>query len=116
MLTTGLAHGGAETQVVFLAKGLKDRGWDVALESMLPPQAFEETLEISAIPLIPLCMRRGVPDPRAIARLARHWRSFRPHIVHSHMIHANILARVTRMIAPVPVLISTAHSVQEGAG
>ena len=35
MLTTGLAHGGAETQVVFLAKGLKDRGWDVAVESMM---------------------------------------------------------------------------------
>src|SRR5690606_21010209 len=40
---------------------------------------------------------------------------FRPDVVHAHMVHANLLTRIGRLFAPVPVLISTAHSANEGA-
>src|SRR5262245_11898094 len=111
ILTSRLAHGGADAQVVLLAVGLKRRGWDVAVMSLLPPQAHVEELEQAGISVACLGAWRGVPDPRAIWRLAAHWRSFRPHVVHCHMMHANFLGRITRLIAPVPVLISTAHGV-----
>jgi glycosyltransferase involved in cell wall biosynthesis len=114
LLTTGLALGGAERQVMLLAKGLRERGWSTKVVSMLPPLALVGELEAADVQVISLAMRPGVPDPRAVLRLARILRRWRPQVLHSHMVHANLLARVTRLVAPVPVLISTAHSVFEG--
>lgn len=113
-LSTGLAYGGAETQLVNLATRLKKRGWDVRVVSMLPPQAFTEELAAAGIPFATLNMRRGVPDPQAVFRLAKILRQWRPDIVHSHMVHANIMARVTCIFCRVPVVISTAHNINEG--
>jgi len=113
-LITGLAYGGAETQLVNLATKLKCRGWDVRVVSMLPPQAFVEELKNADIPLATLNMRRGVADPRAVFRLLKILREWKPDIVHSHMVHANLLARVVRIFCKIPVLISTAHSIDEG--
>lgn len=39
---------------------------------------------------------------------------FEPDIVHAHMVHANIFARVSRAFIPVPKLICTAHNSNEG--
>jgi len=114
LIITGLAYGGAETQLVNLATRLKKRGWDVHVVSMLPPQAFAEELAEAGIPLATLNMRRGVPDPRAVFKLVKILRQWRPDIVHSHMVHANLLSRIVRMFYRVPVVISTAHNINEG--
>jgi glycosyltransferase involved in cell wall biosynthesis len=58
-------------------------------------------------------MHPGVPDPRALARLVFILNRFRPQILHSHMFHANVLARAARLFCPVPVVISTLHSTAE---
>ena len=113
-LITGLAYGGAETQLVNLATKLKCRGWDVRVVSMLPPQAFVEELKNAHIPLATLNMRRGVADARAVFRLLKILREWEPDILHSHMVHANLLARVVRIFCKIPALISTAHSIDEG--
>ncbi len=112
-LITSLAYGGAERQLVQAAIRLKTRGWDIVVVSMLPPKAYVEELEKAGIPVHSLNIRRRVPDPLAIFRLARIIRKFKPHILHSHMVHANILGRVVRPLAPVPVLICTAHNIDE---
>jgi len=113
-LITGLAYGGAETQLVNLVTSLKERGWDVRVVSMLSPQAFTEELKEAGIPLSTLNMRRGVADPRAVFGLVRMLREWRPDIMHSHMVHANLLARIARIFYRIPVLICTAHSIDEG--
>lgn len=113
---TGLGWGGAESQVIELASGLRDRGWAVQVASLLSQAHRRDSLESLGIPVHTLGMRRGVPDPRAIWRLAAVTRNFQPSIVHAHMIHANILTRVTRIIVRMPVLITSAHSVNEGGG
>jgi len=113
-LITGLAYGGAETQLVQLARGIKARGWVVRVVSMLPPRAHVADLEELGIPVETLGMRRGVPDPRALLRLARILRRERPQVLHSHMVHANLLARLVRPLAWVPALVCTAHSIDEG--
>lgn len=41
-------------------------------------------------------------------------RSFKPDIVHSHMVHANLLARLVRSVTYIPRLICTAHNTNEG--
>ena len=113
-IITSLAYGGAETQLVQLARRLRSRRWNVRIVSMIPPQAFVEEFEQTGIPVYSLDMRRGVPDPRALFRLAAILRRERPQVVHSHMVHANLLARMVRPIARVPVLVCTAHNINEG--
>jgi glycosyltransferase involved in cell wall biosynthesis len=92
-LCTALQRAGAETQVASLATAFRQRGWDVSVVSMTPP---------------------GSANPLALLRFRRILRHRLPTILHSHLVHANLLARLTRLITHVPLLISTAHSVSEG--
>lgn len=112
-VTTTLGFGGAETQVVSLAKGLARRGWTPAVASMLDGGPLERDLRAADIPVLGLGMSRGVPDPRGVFRLARVVRTFQPDIVHSQMVHANLLSRLTRLMAPMPVLVCTAQNADE---
>jgi len=113
-LVTGLAYGGAETQVVYLATRFKSRGWEVGVVSLIPPKAYIEDLEKADVLVFSLDIRRKLPDPRPILRLVQIIRKWQPDVVHSHMVHANLLARIVRPLAPFPVLVCTAHSIDEG--
>ena len=55
-----------------------------------------------------------LPGPRGLWRLARMVRDWRPDVMHSHMVHANLMARALRLVAPVPALVSTIHNIYEG--
>ena len=112
-VTTDLALGGAETQVVHLATRLKSRNWDVRVISLMPPRAYVVELQAAGVSVFSLDIKRKVPDPRPFLRLARLIRVWRPEIVHSHMVHANILARIVRPLVRVPVLVCTAHTIDE---
>lgn len=112
-LITSLEYGGAQTQLIPLAFELKKLGWAILVVSMRTPEAFIEDLNQADISVASLDMPKGIPDPRAILKLARILRNFKPQILNSHMFHANLLARITRLLVKVPVLISTAHNVNE---
>ncbi|MBF6596180.1 MAG: glycosyltransferase [Thermaceae bacterium] len=113
-LITALGLGGAETQVVRLAAGLAERGWRVSVVSMVPKAHNAEALEQLGVPVFSLNMPPGFPDPRGVLTLVRYLRQHQPTILHAHMVHANLLARVVRLLAPVKVVISTAHNIDEG--
>jgi glycosyltransferase involved in cell wall biosynthesis/CDP-glycerol glycerophosphotransferase (TagB/SpsB family) len=113
-VVTGLGFGGAESQVIDLARTLSRRGWKVAVATLLHCAERRSDLEQEGIPVHTLGMTRGYPDPRAMMRLANIVRDFGPTVVHAHMVHANLLTRLTRILAPVPVLVSSAHNVDEG--
>lgn len=114
LVVTDLDLGGAETQVVTLACGLAARGHDVRVISLIDPVALTDQLDEASVPWLSLGMRRGSADPRGIVRLRNAILEFQPDVVHSHMVHANLLARVTRLTVRMPMLISTAHSMIEG--
>lgn len=114
-VVTGLGWGGAESQVIDLAAQFQARGWKVAVATLLDYAERRDALDALGIPVHTLGMNRGVPDPRAVLRLARLVRDFAPTVLHAHMVHANLLTRITRLLAPVPVLISNGHNVNEGA-
>jgi glycosyltransferase involved in cell wall biosynthesis len=113
-LSTSMGMGGADSQLLSAAQELRSRGHDVLIVSLTPlgPMGFEaRSVGLSTESLE---MRRGFPDPRGLLRLVRIVRAWRPDVLHSHMVHANLMARVLRLIAPVPALVSTIHNIHEG--
>lgn len=114
LLTTGLSVGGAEVQLMELALRVRELGWRVEVVSLLAPGALCLELKAAGIIVHSLDMHRGVPNPFALLRFARIVRRTRPDVVHAHMVHANILARLGRLLAHIPRLICTAHNIQEG--
>lgn len=114
LVVTDLDLGGAEAQVVALAGGLAQRGHRVRVVSMIDPAARTEQLDAAGVPWVSLGMRRGSADPRGLLRLRHQVTDFRPDVVHAHMVHANLLTRLTRLLVHMPRLITTAHNTVEG--
>lgn len=113
-ISTSLDYGGAETQLMHLATRLKVRGWEVWVVSLMPPSAYVDELKRVGIPVFSLSIRRKLPNPQPVLQLTWLIRKWQPHIVHSFMVHANLLARLIRLLAPVPVLICSSRSLNEG--
>ena len=115
-LITGLDYGGAEVQLVHLATQLKARGWDVRITSIMPPRAFVDELSSSGIPVVSLGVAGKNPLTifRAYIRLLRMLHSWKSHILHCHLFHANLLGRMTRLLYRTPVSLSTIQSIYEG--
>jgi glycosyltransferase involved in cell wall biosynthesis len=113
-LSTSMGMGGADSQLLSAAHGMRSRGHEVRIVSLtqLGPMGLEA--QRAGIPTESLDMRRGVPDPRGLVRLVRLVRAWRPDVLHSHMVHANLMARALRLITPVPVMVSTIHNIYEG--
>jgi glycosyltransferase involved in cell wall biosynthesis len=105
VLTTNLARGGAETQAASLACCLAARGWEARAFSLLPPSALVEELRAAGVAV----------GPHGFARLVPALLRFKPHILHAHLFHANVTARAIRLVCPVPVVISTIHSLAESS-
>ena len=109
-----MGMGGADSQLLSAAGELRARGHQVMIVSLTPLGPMGREARRAGIPTESLEMRRGFPDPRGLLRLARLVRRWRPDVVHSHMVHANLMGRVLRLVAPVPALVSTIHNVYEG--
>jgi glycosyltransferase involved in cell wall biosynthesis len=113
-LSTSMGMGGADSQLLSAAQELRSRGHEVLIVSLTPLGPMGLEARSVGIPTESLEMRRSFPDPRGLLRLVRLVRSWRPDVLHSHMVHANLMARVLRLIAPVPALVSTIHNIYEG--
>jgi glycosyltransferase involved in cell wall biosynthesis len=120
--------GGAERQVMLLAKGLKSRGWQVTVVA-LSGTGGDAATELSAagIQFLSLEMRKGLVDPRGWIRFHRWVRREKPDVIHAHLAHAAWLARWTslglraelglgaELGGPMPVLVDTLHSASTGS-
>lgn len=115
MLCTHLALGGAEAQVAMLARELHARGWPVTVASLRRPTAFAAELRAAGIPVYTLAMEPGKPSPVALFRYLQLLRQVRPAIIHAHLFHANLLARLGRLLCPATLVINTIHSLAESS-
>ena len=114
LLSTSLGMGGADQQLLSGAQELRSRGHDVLLISLTPLGPMGLEARHRGVPTESLNMAPGSPDPRALIRLVRIVGRWRPDVVHSHLYHANLMARALRLFVRVPALVSTIHSVTEG--
>ena len=112
-LITGLGLGGAERQVVDLADRLAGLGNVIKIAFLTGPalvRPHSPKVEIVGFQM----QRTGRGFLRTYLGLRKLIRTFRPDVVHSHMVHANILARLVRLSCRIPRLVCTAHSTNEG--
>jgi glycosyltransferase involved in cell wall biosynthesis len=113
-LSTSMGMGGADSQLLSAAQVMRSRGHNVIIVSLTALGPMGLQARAMGIRTESLDMRRGFPDPRGLVRLARLVRAWRPDVLHSHMVHANLMARALRLIAPIPALVSTIHNIYEG--
>ena len=113
LLITGLGMGGAERQVCDLADNFSMLGHQVLLISIVGKSVTRP--QLPAVDVVELGMAKsiwgGICAYRKIKDLMLH---FKPDVVHSHMVHANLFARIIRLTMHIPKLICTAHSSNEG--
>lgn len=109
---TGLGQGGAERVVCDLADNMYKRGHEVNIAyltgEILTYPSYKE------VQLIKVGLNNLFSLPKSYLKLAKIIKEYQPDVVHTHMVHANILMRLVRVITPINLLISTAHSSNEG--
>jgi len=109
---TGLGLGGAEKIVADLADQMFERGHQVKIaylkgEAIIHPKNSE-------IELYYLGLENWSSLLKAYNRYKQLILNFKPDLLHSHMVHANIFARISRIFLSIPRLICSAHSNNEG--
>jgi glycosyltransferase involved in cell wall biosynthesis len=114
ILSTSMGMGGADQQILILAQAMRARGHEVRIVALAPLGAMGLEAQRAGIPTQSLDLGRNFGLVPGFFRLVRMIRSWRPDILHSHMVHANLMARAARPLAPVPALISTIHSINDG--
>jgi glycosyltransferase involved in cell wall biosynthesis len=112
LVVTGMSMGGAERVVADLGDALAKAGHDVMLVYLKEPmEVWPRRQEVRAA-----CV--GINSPADLLtgflRFRRLVREFRPDIVHSHMFHASLVARLARMTMRIPALVSTMHTAYDG--
>lgn len=110
---TGLGIGGAERQVLDLADRLSTMGHQILIAYLTgPARLLPNNPDIQVVPID--ISKTPFGFVRGYLRLRRFICNFKPDVVHSHMVHANLLARLERLTTKIPKLICTAHSTNEG--
>ena len=103
--------GGAERQVISLAQGFAARQWNVSVIALSGSgAAIHDAFSSSGIGFTSLQMRHGLADPRGWLRFNRWLRANLPDVLHAHLPHAAFLARWSRLLAPVRVVVDTVHT------
>jgi len=109
---TGLGQGGAERVVCDLADAMFMKGHEVKIAYLTGEVITQPTNK--EIELLNIGLTNIITLPKVYLALSKIVRNFKPDIVHAHMVHANILTRLVRLITPMTKLICTAHSSNEG--
>jgi glycosyltransferase involved in cell wall biosynthesis len=98
LLSTSMGMGGADQQILILARAMRARGHEVRIVALAPLGAMGLEAQREGIPTESLELKRNIGVVPRVFRLARMVRAWRPDV----------------LMAPVPALISTIHSVNDG--
>ncbi|MEJ7559223.1 MAG: glycosyltransferase [Pedobacter sp.] len=112
-LITGLRLGGAEHQLLILAKNMLKEGSDVEVITMESGGVMIKQFRQSGIVVHELEIRKFATLRSGYVRFKKLVVDFKPDIIHSHMIHANLFARAFKIFNKKYKLINTAHNIRE---
>ena len=107
---TGLSTGGAEMMLYKLLSAWNRKHFSGAVVSMIPPGPVGVRIAALGVPVDSLNMRRGVPDPLGVVRLAQKMRRFAPDVVQTWMYHSNLVGGLAAMFAGRPPVIWGIHN------
>jgi glycosyltransferase involved in cell wall biosynthesis len=110
LLTTELARGGAEIQMVHLARTLARRGWKVAVMTILPRGVYCEELKAAGIPIYECSRSATLSPPMVPVVCARAWfqlARWRPAVLVTFCYHGDILGRVCGRMAGIRPIVAT---------
>lgn len=100
LLIRSLEIGGAERQLVNLARGLRERGVDVLVLTFYPGGALRVELDAAGVPNGDLGKAGRWDVLPFLWRFARHLRGSRPTVLYSFLPVANLLALLARLFLP----------------
>lgn len=98
-LVRSLGYGGAERQLVTLANGLVERGWDVSVAVLYSGGALEAELD-ECVRIERLGKRHRWEVGTVLFRLWRWLRQEKPDVLHSYLVVPNILAGFLGAVIP----------------
>jgi glycosyltransferase involved in cell wall biosynthesis len=96
---TGLDTGGAETMLYRLLLHTDRAAYESEVISMTDIGAVGENIRALGVPIRALGMRRGVPNPLGVLRLARWLSQYPPDVVQSWMYQADLVSGLAAKLA-----------------
>ena len=113
-MITNLNIGGAEMMLYRMLGKLNRDLFDATVVSLIEKSELGERIESDyGIPVHSLNISHSLNSIKSVFLLGTIIKAWSPHIVHSHMFHANMLIRITRIFYRFPVLICTIHNINE---
>ena len=111
-IITGLDTGGAERMLLKLLTHMDRERFSVRVYSLIPPERGGAPIEALGVPLETLGMRRDLPNPLAVLRLASLLRESRPNVIQTWMYHADLVGGIAAKLSGVgaPVVWNIRHS------
>lgn len=114
IITTGLGMGGAENQICSLADKLANNH-NVVIINLSSQSSIQITPKNKNITIHSYEIKKNflslILTP---IKIIKYINEYSPHIIHSHMFHANILSRILKLFIRKTILVCTAHSKNEG--
>ncbi len=103
--------GGAEAMLCnLILRSDRDR-FEPAVAALIDDMSVADPLVRAGIPIATMGMAPGIPDPRGVARLARHIQRTKPDLVQTWMDHSNLLGGIAAWLGSrAPVVWSIHHS------
>jgi len=114
-VVNSLAPAGAERVTVELARRLDPDRFDVHV-LVVRDGPLRAELQAAGVAVSVTGGEFDLRAPAVVARMHAQMRSFRPDIVHTHLIGADVVGRTAALLAGVPVIVSTQHDVYERPG
>jgi len=99
-LITDLDRGGAQRQMVSLVSRSSGNKYEHIVCYLRPPSGFEEELKSNGFTVVGLNVSGSTKWVTAAARLARLVKSYRPDIIQTWLLDANISARLNQLLGP----------------
>jgi glycosyltransferase involved in cell wall biosynthesis len=99
-LTQHLGYGGAERQLVVLAKGLQARGHDVVVSVFYPDGPLEKELQGSGVRVRSLGKRSRWHLASFLVTFINMVRAERPAIIHGYLGEPNIFSLIPKLLVP----------------